>query len=70
MTAKGEIPKLQWAQVFDKCGEPLQYKKIDVSEPKSDEVLVKIKFSGVCHTDLHVRTHVILLLIEVLIFCD
>ncbi|KAF8456211.1 hypothetical protein BGX38DRAFT_1248841 [Terfezia claveryi] len=53
MAAKEEIPKLQWAQVFDKCGEPLQYKQISVPIPKSDEVLVKIKYSGVCHTDLH-----------------
>ncbi|RPB27124.1 NAD(P)-binding protein [Terfezia boudieri ATCC MYA-4762] len=53
MAAKEEIPKLQWAQVFDKCGEPLQYKQISVPIPESDEVLVKIKYSGVCHTDLH-----------------
>lgn len=29
------------------------YKKIPVPKPGPDEVLVNIKFSGVCHTDLH-----------------
>lgn len=29
------------------------YKKIPVQQPGPDEVLVNIKFSGVCHTDLH-----------------
>ena len=71
MAAKRAIPEKQWAQVFEKCRGPLEYKQIPVPKPKSDEVLVKIKFSGVCHTDLHVRIHVfwnISLLIEVLIF--
>lgn len=29
------------------------YKKIPVQKPGPDEVLINIKFSGVCHTDLH-----------------
>lgn len=29
------------------------YKEIDVQQPGPDEVLVNIKYSGVCHTDLH-----------------
>lgn len=29
------------------------YKKIPVQKPGPDEVLVNIKYSGVCHTDLH-----------------
>ena len=29
------------------------YKKIPVPKPGPDEVLVNIKYSGVCHTDLH-----------------
>lgn len=29
------------------------YKKVAVREPGPDEVLVNIKYSGVCHTDLH-----------------
>ncbi|KAF2799006.1 GroES-like protein [Melanomma pulvis-pyrius CBS 109.77] len=47
------IPKEQWAQVIEKTGGPVDYKKIPVPTPASDEVLVNIKFSGVCHTDLH-----------------
>ncbi|KAI1075494.1 GroES-like protein [Whalleya microplaca] len=31
----------------------LQYKKIPVPTPGPDEVLINIKYSGVCHTDLH-----------------
>ncbi|KAL7271940.1 alcohol dehydrogenase [Rhizina undulata] len=48
-----EIPKLQWAQVFETNGGPIEYKQIPVRMPGSDEVLVNIKFTGVCHTDLH-----------------
>jgi len=39
--------------VIEKTGGPVQYKEIDVQKPGPDEVLVNIKFSGVCHTDLH-----------------
>ena len=49
-----EIPKKQFAQVFQKNGGPLEYKEVPVPEPGPDEVLVNIKFTGVCHTDLHV----------------
>lgn len=48
-----EIPKEQWAQVIEKTGGPVDYKKIPVQQPGPDEVLVNIKYSGVCHTDLH-----------------
>lgn len=48
-----KIPTEQWAQVIDKVGGPLQYKKIPVAKPGPEEVLVNIKYSGVCHTDLH-----------------
>ncbi|KAK3367311.1 hypothetical protein B0T24DRAFT_635490 [Lasiosphaeria ovina] len=48
-----EIPKEQWAQVIEKDGGPISYKRIPVPEPGPDEVLVAIKYSGVCHTDLH-----------------
>lgn len=47
------IPKEQWAQIIDKVGGPLQYKKIPTPVPGPTEVLVNIKYSGVCHTDLH-----------------
>ncbi|CAG8055484.1 unnamed protein product [Penicillium nalgiovense] len=48
------IPETQWAQVLEKKGGPPVYKQIPVPEPGPDEVLVKIKYTGVCHTDLHV----------------
>ncbi|KAF2240155.1 GroES-like protein [Viridothelium virens] len=48
-----DIPKEQWAQVIEKTGGPVEYKKIPVQQPGPDEVLVNIKYSGVCHTDLH-----------------
>jgi hypothetical protein len=48
-----EIPKEQWAQVIEKTGGPVDYKRIPVPTPGPDEVLVNIKYSGVCHTDLH-----------------
>lgn len=48
-----EVPKEQYAQVIEKTGGPVEYKKIPVQKPGPDEVLVNIKYSGVCHTDLH-----------------
>ena len=47
------IPEEQWAQVLENKGGPIKYKKIPVQKPGPDEVLVNIKYSGVCHTDLH-----------------
>jgi propanol-preferring alcohol dehydrogenase len=49
----GSVPKTQMAQVIEKTGGPVQFKEIPVQEPGPDEVLVNIKYSGVCHTDLH-----------------
>lgn len=39
------------AAVAFKPGEPLQIVEIDVEEPKANEVLVKILYTSVCHTD-------------------
>lgn len=47
------LPTDQWAQVVEKVGGPATYKRIPVQKPGPDEVLVNIKYSGVCHTDLH-----------------
>eukprot|EP00934_Nitzschia_sp_Nitz4_P002504 Nitzschia sp. Nitz4//scaffold363_size14950//9035//10219//NITZ4_008905-RA/size14950-processed-gene-0.23-mRNA-1//1//CDS//3329549260//2494//frame0 len=47
------VPTEQWAQVVEKKGGPPVYKKVPVRMPGPDEVLVNIKYSGVCHTDLH-----------------
>jgi len=46
------IPDMQWAQVIEKSGGGVIYKQIPVQKPSSDEILVNIKYSGVCHTDL------------------
>jgi propanol-preferring alcohol dehydrogenase len=51
--AAPQIPTTQWAQVVEKSGGPTEYKQIPVQKPGPDEVLVNVKFSGVCHTDLH-----------------
>lgn len=47
------IPTTQKAVVFDTHGGPLVYKDIPVPVPKPTELLVNVKYSGVCHTDLH-----------------
>jgi len=48
-----QVPKKQMAQVFDRHGGPIQFREIDVPRIASDEVLVNIRYTGVCHTDLH-----------------
>ncbi|KAI1191232.1 dehydrogenase-like protein [Nemania serpens] len=48
-----DIPQEQWAQVLEQTGGKLSYRKIPVPKPGPDEVLLNIKYSGVCHTDLH-----------------
>jgi len=40
------IPTEQWAQVVEKTGGPVKYKKIPVQKPGPDEVLVNVKYSG------------------------
>jgi len=47
------IPTEQWAQVVEETGKQVVYKRIPVQKPGPDEVLINIKYSGVCHTDLH-----------------
>ncbi|EMG47886.1 Alcohol dehydrogenase 1 [Candida maltosa Xu316] len=48
-----QIPKTQKAIVFESSGGPLEYKDIPVPKPKANELLIHVKYSGVCHTDLH-----------------
>ncbi|OBA22147.1 alcohol dehydrogenase [Metschnikowia bicuspidata var. bicuspidata NRRL YB-4993] len=47
------IPATQKAVIFETNGGPLLYKDIDVPQPKANELLINVKYSGVCHTDLH-----------------
>ncbi|GAP91071.1 putative alcohol dehydrogenase 1 [Rosellinia necatrix] len=48
-----QIPTEQWAQVLEQRGGNVVHKKIPVPTPGPDEVLINVKYSGVCHTDLH-----------------
>lgn len=48
------IPNNQKAVVFESHGGKLKYLDIPVPKPKSNEILINVKYSGVCHTDLHV----------------
>ncbi|KAK6204652.1 chaperonin 10-like protein [Scheffersomyces amazonensis] len=47
------IPTTQKAIIFETNGGPLLYKDIPVPKPKPNELLINVKYSGVCHTDLH-----------------
>ncbi|KAL4788031.1 chaperonin 10-like protein [Aspergillus varians] len=47
------IPELQWAQIIEEPGAAPVYKQIPVPKPGPDEILVKMHYTGVCHTDLH-----------------
>lgn len=48
-----DLPAMQWAQVLEEAGGDLVYKQIPVPKPGPDEILIKIAYTGVCHTDLH-----------------
>ncbi|BGO97768.1 Alcohol dehydrogenase [Rhodotorula toruloides] len=52
-----QIPKEGVAVVFDKCNGPIRVDKhhhvVQPSELKPGEVLVRVEYTGVCHTDLH-----------------
>jgi S-(hydroxymethyl)glutathione dehydrogenase/alcohol dehydrogenase len=41
------------AAVLEEFGEPLVVQELDLAEPKSGEVLVRLAACGVCHTDLY-----------------
>ncbi|CDO96032.1 unnamed protein product [Kluyveromyces dobzhanskii CBS 2104] len=47
------IPETQKGVIFYENGGELHYKDIAVPKPKANEILVNVKYSGVCHTDLH-----------------
>ena len=36
-------------------GKPLQKQERETPEPTGTEVLLKMKFCGVCHSDVHIR---------------
>ena len=41
------------AAVAWKAGEPLTVETIDIEGPKTGEVLIEIKATGICHTDAY-----------------
>jgi propanol-preferring alcohol dehydrogenase len=43
---------LQAARIVS-VNEPLELKQLDTPKPKGSQVLVKVKSSGVCHSDIH-----------------
>ncbi|KAG7661161.1 uncharacterized protein J8A68_005334 [[Candida] subhashii] len=47
------IPETQKALVFETPGGPIQFKDRPVPKPGPNELLLKMKYSGVCHSDLH-----------------
>ncbi|CAI4049598.1 hypothetical protein SUVZ_13G2180 [Saccharomyces uvarum] len=47
------IPQTQKGIIFYENNGKLHYKDIPVPEPKPNEILINVKYSGVCHTDLH-----------------
>ncbi|PWY72463.1 GroES-like protein [Aspergillus sclerotioniger CBS 115572] len=47
------IPTMQWAQLFSKQGSTISYTQIPVRSISPDEILVQIRYLGVCHSDLH-----------------
>lgn len=47
------VPKTQKGVIFYENNGPLEYKDIPVPTPKPTEILINVKYSGVCHTDLH-----------------
>jgi propanol-preferring alcohol dehydrogenase len=48
------IPDKMKAMVLEKKGEKLKEKEMPVPQINADQVLIKIKACGVCHTDLHI----------------
>lgn len=47
------LPKTMRAAVAHNFGDALNIEEMPVKEPGDNEILVKVKASGVCHTDLH-----------------
>ena len=43
------------AAVVEGPGQPFQLVDLDIDEPRADEILVRVKAVGLCHTDLTVR---------------
>lgn len=47
------MPETMRAAVVNQFGKPLDYQDVAIPEPTGHEALVKVDYTGVCHTDLH-----------------
>lgn len=47
------IPSTEKAVVFAEHKGKLEYKDVPVPKPAADELLIKVHYTGLCHTDLH-----------------
>ncbi|KAF1751577.1 hypothetical protein GCK72_018131 [Caenorhabditis remanei] len=47
------IPASHRVLIFDEYNGPLEVRQFTVPEPEDDELLVKLEYSGICHSDLH-----------------
>uniref|UniRef100_A0A7E4VP40 alcohol dehydrogenase n=1 Tax=Panagrellus redivivus TaxID=6233 RepID=A0A7E4VP40_PANRE len=54
MVGSLEIPKTQKALVYHQVNGPLVIEEVPVPEPEFDDLLVKVLYSGVCHSDVHI----------------
>ncbi|CAD5212744.1 unnamed protein product [Bursaphelenchus okinawaensis] len=54
LTMSETIPKTQKAACYDKVLAPITIREIPVPEPGADDVLVKVLYTGVCHSDLSI----------------
>ncbi|KAI6176008.1 Alcohol dehydrogenase ADH3 [Aphelenchoides bicaudatus] len=48
-----KLPSTYKAAVYERSNDPITIRDVVMPEPGHDEVLVKVLFSGVCHSDLH-----------------
>src|SRR5437660_549871 len=49
---KGPLVKIR-AAVLEEFGAPLNVTDVELAEPRSGEVLVRVEACGVCHTDMY-----------------
>jgi len=47
-------PTDQFGIIFNGPNAPLEYKKLPMPQMQPDEILVKVLFTGVCHSDYHI----------------
>lgn len=48
-----QIPQIQKAVIFYNPGGELHYADVNVPQPSDTQILIKLAYSGVCHSDLH-----------------